>query len=78
MMISDIDEPHPVDLMAVRPTVTVAEAAAMLGVSEWLVLRQIDQGHLPHRRFGRRIIISRSRLVAWIDEAMEPGAEQRT
>ncbi|GAC1609919.1 MAG: hypothetical protein NVS3B26_13830 [Mycobacteriales bacterium] len=52
-----------------RPTMTVAEVAELLGVSEWLVLKQVQQGNLPHKRFGRRIIISRARLIAWIDEA---------
>ena len=40
-----------------RPTLDVAEAAALLGVSSWLVLQQIAKGNLPHKRFGRRIII---------------------
>ena len=30
-----------------RPTMNVAEAAALLGVSPWLVLQQIAKGNLP-------------------------------
>jgi excisionase family DNA binding protein len=55
-----------------RPTVTVAEAADLLGVSQWLVLQQIQQGNLPHKRFGRRILISRARLTAWLEERPQP------
>lgn len=51
-----------------RPTLTVKEAAELLGVSRWLVLQQISQGNLPHRRFGRRILISRSRFMAWLED----------
>lgn len=53
-----------------RPTITVAEAADLLGVSQWLVLQQIQQGNLPHKRFGRRILISRVRLTAWLEEGL--------
>jgi excisionase family DNA binding protein len=52
----------------------VAEAAALLGVSPWLVLQQIAQGNLPHKRFGRRILIPRARFLAWLDEV--DGAAQ--
>lgn len=52
-----------------RRVLSVAEAAALLGVSEWLVLQQIRRGLCPHRRVGRRIVISRARLLAWIEEA---------
>lgn len=42
-----------------RPTLNVAEAAELLGLSSWLVLQQVAQGNLPHKRFGRRIRIPR-------------------
>jgi excisionase family DNA binding protein len=51
-----------------RPTIDVAEAAALLGVSPWLVLQQIAQGNLPHKRFGRRILVPRARFLACVDE----------
>lgn len=55
-----------------RPTMDVAEAAALLGVSPWLVLRQIAQGNLPHKRFGRRILIPRARFLAWLEDVDGP------
>jgi excisionase family DNA binding protein len=51
-----------------RPVLSVAEAAALLGVSEWLVLQQIRRGELPHKRCGRRIVLSRDRLLAWLND----------
>ena len=56
-----------VDLDA-RPVMSVAEAAQLLGVSEWLLLQQIRRGAIPHKRCGRRIVISRERLMHWLHE----------
>lgn len=56
-----------------RPTMDVAEAAALLGVSPWLVLQQIAQGNLPHKRFGRRILIPRAAFLAWLEDVDGPG-----
>jgi excisionase family DNA binding protein len=53
---------------ALRPVLSVAEAAELLGVSEWLVLQQIRAGTLPHKRCGRRIVLSRERLMAWLND----------
>jgi excisionase family DNA binding protein len=47
---------------------SVAEAAELLGVSEWLVLQQIRLGILPHKRCGRRIVFSRERLMEWLND----------
>ena len=49
----------------------VAEAAALLGVSPWLVLQQIAKGNLP--RFGRRIIIPRAAFLTWLEHVDEPA-----
>ena len=50
-----------------RPTLTVAEAATLLGVSRWLVQQQVSCGVLPAVRLGRRILIPRARLLAWLE-----------
>jgi excisionase family DNA binding protein len=49
-----------------RLVLSVAEAAQLLGVSEWLVLQQVQRGSLPHKRCGRRIVFSRDRLLDWL------------
>ncbi len=60
-------------LETARPTMDVGEAAALLGVSPWLVLQQIGQGKLPHKRVGRRIVIPRTRFMAWLEGIEGPG-----
>lgn len=52
---------------AQRPTLTVAEAADLLGVSRWLIQQQVGRGALPAVRLGRRILIPRARLLAWLE-----------
>ena len=49
-----------------KPVLSVAEVAGLFGVSEWLVLQQVRQGTLPHKRCGRRIVFSRDRLLMWL------------
>jgi excisionase family DNA binding protein len=56
-----------------RPVLSVAQAAELLGVSEWLVLQQIRLGALPHKRCGRRIVLSRQRLMAWLNDSQPAG-----
>lgn len=55
------------DLTADRPTLSVAETATLLGISRWLVQQAVHDGSLPSVRVGRRILIPRSRLLAWLD-----------
>jgi excisionase family DNA binding protein len=59
------DHPSEPELKVV---LSVAEAAELLGVSEWLVLQQIRLGQLPHKRCGRRIVLSREKLLAWLND----------
>ncbi len=59
-----------------RPTLTVAETAELLGISRWLVQQAVRNGSLPSRRVGRRILIPRIRLDAWLagqDGVPEPA-----
>ncbi len=62
-----------------RPTLSVAETASLLGISRWLVQQAVHDGSLPSVRVGRRILIPRSRLLAWLDgmEAPADGALPR-
>ena len=50
-----------------RPTLSVAETAERLGISRWLVRQAVRDGSLPSLRVGRRILIPRVRLQAWLD-----------
>ena len=49
-----------------RPTLSVAETADLLGISRWLVQQAVRDGSLPSVRVGRRILIPRLRLEAWL------------
>ena len=53
--------------MSERPTLSVAETAELLGISRWLVQQAVRDGSLPSLRVGRRILIPRVRLQAWLD-----------
>lgn len=67
--------PEPIDERSEAPlTVTVAEAAERVGISDWLVYRLIQQGSFPHRRLGRRIVIPVHALERWIDSDQTTGA----
>lgn len=45
---------------------TVPEAAARLGISERAAWQRIYRGQLPHRRWGRRVIIPQDELEEFI------------
>jgi excisionase family DNA binding protein len=51
---------------ATRITVSASEAAELLGVSRSHVYQLIRLGILPHLRLGRRIIVPRAELEAWV------------
>jgi excisionase family DNA binding protein len=58
-----------------RPVLSVAEAAVLLGISEWLLLQEIRRGTVPHRRCGRRILLSRANLLAWLESGEQTAGE---
>jgi excisionase family DNA binding protein len=66
---------------AERPALSVAETAELLGISRWLVQQAVRDGSLPSVRVGRRILIPRLRLEAWLDgsgAAGDPAGGTRT
>jgi len=48
-------------------TVTVEEAARLLGISRTLAYELVTRGELPHLRLGRRIVVSRRALELMVD-----------
>lgn len=50
----------------------VKEAASFLNVSAWTIYEYCRQGIIPHRRIGRRVLISRSILMNWLKENENP------
>jgi excisionase family DNA binding protein len=57
-----------------RLLLTVPEAARLLRISRNLCYELVAQGRLPHVRLGRRILIPRHGLEAWIER--EAGLPQ--
>lgn len=56
-------------LMELRPSpevLSVDEAALFLGVDRNTVYDAAGRGEIPHRRIGKRILLSRTQLVAWL------------
>ena len=52
---------------AERPVLSAAECADLLGISRWLVHQAVRDGTLPSVRLGRRVLIPRVQLQAWLD-----------
>jgi excisionase family DNA binding protein len=49
-----------------KPCLSTDDAAALLGVSKWLLLQETKRGNIPHKRVGRRLVYSRQRLLDWV------------
>lgn len=53
-------------------TISVQEAATLLGVSPATVRKAIDAGQMPGRRVGRVYRIHRASLNAWLTTPLAP------
>lgn len=49
-------------------TLTVGQAAEMLGISEYLAWQMVKQSKLPAIRFGRLVRIPRARLITMVND----------
>ena len=47
------------------PWLTVEQAAEHLTLSKSYLKKEIHAGRVPHRRLGRRVVISRAELDIW-------------
>ena len=52
-----------------RLTITVEEAARLLGISRGLAYEMARIGNLPTIRFGRRLLVPRQALYRLLDKA---------
>ena len=57
-----------------RLTLTVEEAARLLGISRALGYELVARGQLPSVRLGRRIVVPRRALDALLDAASQESA----
>jgi len=61
-----------------RATLTVAETAALLRVSEDVCRRAIDDGEIPSLRLGRRILVPTAKLLAMLGSDPAGGSPAGT
>lgn len=61
-------------MSAVIETLTIADAAQELKVSESMIRKMIKTQGLPHIKFGNRVIIERADLRLWVDSKKIGGA----
>jgi excisionase family DNA binding protein len=54
-----------------KSTLTVEEAARLLGISRGLAFQAVRRGDIPSIRIGRRILIPIARLHAMLDTETE-------
>lgn len=52
--------------VSARPTLTVEEAATVLGIGRSAAYEAARQGELPTRRIGRRLLVPVPALLAWL------------
>lgn len=57
---------------------TVPQAAKFLGISEGTCYRQIKQGEIPSKEFGRRKVVPRQELAKYLGYGDTPKIEIRT
>jgi excisionase family DNA binding protein len=55
----------------IRLTYTVEEVAQLLNLSRGITYASLRDGTIPAERIGRRWVISRRRLHAWLDGLKE-------
>lgn len=55
--------------MEERLTLTVEEAAGLLGISRALAYELVGRGELPGLRLGRRVVVPRRAIDALLDAA---------
>lgn len=57
----------PLDELTGRTTITVSEAARLLGVGRTAAYEAARRGELPTRRLGRRLVVPVPWLRAWLE-----------
>jgi excisionase family DNA binding protein len=62
------------DLTAMPATMTIPEAARLLGISRSAAYRAVARGEIPTIRIGRRLLVPTAKLYAmlgWLPEATD-------
>lgn len=69
--------PHGTTLEAIsgRLTLTIEEAAALLGLGRSAAYEAARRGQIPTRRLGRRLIVPVPALLGWLGVPSDPDPE---
>jgi excisionase family DNA binding protein len=76
-MIDQVSQAPPTSLHDQPPYLTVRQASRVLCVSNWLLYQAIRLGELPVIRWGRRVVIDREDLAAFIATKRDGGVLQQ-
>jgi excisionase family DNA binding protein len=58
---------NPFDELSGRATITVSEAAKLLGIGRTAAYEAARRGELPTRRLGRRLVVPVPWLLSWLE-----------
>lgn len=61
-----------------KKTLTVPEAAEEIGITERALWQRIYRNEFPHRRWGKKVVILRSELDAFLQNLPGVAVEQAT
>jgi excisionase family DNA binding protein len=59
------------------PYLTVRQASRVLCISSWPLYQAIRLGELPVIRWGRRVVLDRNDLAAFVESKRDAGAMDR-
>ncbi len=63
-------------LPGTKMTLTVREAAEMIGISKPKMYELIREGEIPSIHVGKKIVIARQALLDWLSEGDNDGKEK--
>lgn len=63
--------------VAGRATITVSEAAELIGVGRSAAYEAVRRGQLPTRRVGRKLLVPVPALLDWLSRNPEQAAPAR-
>ena len=61
--------------LAERATITVEEAAQVIGIGRTAAYEAVRRGELPVRRLGRRLVVPVPALLVWLGATPAPTNE---
>ncbi len=62
------------DMTAMPATMTIPEAAELLGISRSAAYRAVTRGEIPTIRIGRRLLVPTAKLYAMLGWLPEPAS----